>query len=106
MDVRQAVVTSLEPIGEPLVIYPHQVHDGGIQVMNVHAVSNDVVAVVVRLPVGAALLYSCPGEEEAEAAGMVIAPVVRLRQRSLAVNRATKFATPDDKSIIQEPTLF
>jgi hypothetical protein len=37
---------------------------------------------------------------------MMIAPVIRLCQLALAVNRPPKFTTPNDQRVIQEPTRF
>ena len=57
VDIGQPVVPALVEVGQPLVVDAHQVKDGGVEVVDVHAVADDVVAPVV----GFAVPVSAPG---------------------------------------------
>ena len=60
MHVRQAVVPALESVGQPQMIDSQQVQDRSIQVVDMHAVANDVVAEVVRLAESYARRHTAP----------------------------------------------
>ena len=47
MHIRQAKFAALEAVGEPLVVDTEQVHDGGLEVVDVDRVFGNVVAEVV-----------------------------------------------------------
>ena len=51
VDIRQTEVTALMTEGQFLVVNPHQVQDGGIQIMNVNGVLGDVVGEVIGLAI-------------------------------------------------------
>ena len=70
-DALGALVAVVE--GELLVIEPQAMQDGGVQVVHMHAVADDIVAVVVRLPVTHAALHPAAGQPHGEAAAVVIA---------------------------------
>ena len=84
----------------------HQVQDGRVEVVHVHAVLDDVVAEVVGLAVGHALVDAGAGHQDREAARVVVAAVVGLREGALRVGRTTEFAAPDDERIIEQSALF
>src|SRR5436189_139526 len=57
----------------------------------------------LRRPAAAPVLARHPARD---AARMVVAPIVALRQLSLAVAGPAELAAPDDERIIQHPPLF
>ena len=51
VDVRQAIVSPLEAMGESRVVDPHLVQQCCIKIVNMHGILDDVVAVVVGFSV-------------------------------------------------------
>ena len=66
----------MESMGQFLVVDSEQMHNGRVQVVNVHGVLRDVVAVIIRRPEGEAFLDPCPCQKYGEATGMVVSPVI------------------------------
>jgi len=50
VDIGQSVVPALKFVGELLMIDSKQMHDGGIQIMDVDGILGNVVTVVIRGP--------------------------------------------------------
>ena len=92
--VGQAEVAALEAVGEPRVVDAQAVQDRGVEVVDVDGVSDDVVAVVVGLAVGDAGLDAAAGQPHREAAAVVVAAVVVLGERALAVDRCGRTRRP------------
>ena len=74
---------------------------GGMQVMHVDSVFNGVVAVVVRVAVGHARLYSPAGQPCSKALGIVIPTVGSLGDR-----RSTELTAPHDECVFQHAACF
>ena len=70
---------SLELEGEPFVIDPEAVKHRCVQIMNVHRILHNVVAVVVGFPVSDAALDSSARQPDREAAWVVVATIVLFR---------------------------
>src|SRR5436190_1630408 len=81
--VGEAEVAALEAEGEPRVVDTEGVKDGGVEVVNVHRIADDVVTEVVGLAMADAGPDAAAGQGQAEAAAMVVAAVVRRRQGAL-----------------------
>ena len=58
--VGQPEVASLMPVGQARVIDAQTSEDGGIQIVHVHRIGGDVVAVIIRLAEGDAKAVSVP----------------------------------------------
>src|SRR5207249_8529669 len=84
-NVSKPEVTALELLGQPLVVDAEAIEDGSLQVVDVHGVLDDVVAVIVGLAMADAGLHSAARHPHAEAARMMVAAVVRRRERALAI---------------------
>jgi hypothetical protein len=97
------LVESLEAKGKAIVIHSEAVEDGGVEVADVDGIFGDVVGKVVGLSVADTAFDAAAGQPEAEAAAVVVAAGANL---SLAVNGASKLATPDDKRVVQQAALF
>ena len=97
VDVGQPEVAAGVFVGQRLVIEPQQMEDRRVQIVEVHAVFHCGDAVLVGGAVGHAALHAAAGHPEAEAGGVVVAPVVLLD-----VWRAAKLAAPDDESLVEQ----
>ena len=75
VDVGEAVVAALEAVGEAGVVEAEQMQGGGVQVVDVDGILDDVVAEVVRLAVDVAAFHARAGHPDAEAARVMVAPV-------------------------------
>ena len=63
-------------VNQPLVIDPQTPQDRGIQVVNVHGILGDVVAVVIRFAEGDPRLDAAPRQPDRKRPRMMIAAVV------------------------------
>lgn len=106
MDVGETIVSALEAESETLMIDAKEMHEGGVQVMYMDGILDDVVAVVVGFAVGHAFFHSGSGHEHGETSRVVVATIIRLSEGSLAVDGAAKLTTPDDECIIEKSALF
>jgi len=82
------------------------VKNGGIEVVNVDWVLDDVVGVVVSFSLVEAFLKASTGHLGSEAYTMVVAAVIVLSQLALAVNGASKFSAKDDHGILKHSTFL
>ena len=76
VNIGQAITAALEFVGETLVIDAEQVHDRGLQVMDVQAVRGDVVAELAGFPVNGSGFDSAACHPDAETARMMVAAKV------------------------------
>ena len=51
------------PVGQSLVVKAQQMQHGGVEVVHMHRVLHDLVAEVIRHPVGGAGLHPAAGDE-------------------------------------------
>lgn len=106
MYVGESIVAPLEPIGEPFVVNAHEVHDGGLQVVDVDAVFYTAIAEVVGSTVDIAGLYAAPCHPDTEGMGVVVT-TKEFGTASFFVHGGTpELATPDDEGFFEETTLF
>jgi len=87
MHVGESEVAALVFVGQPGVVDAQAVQDRRLQVVDVHRVACDVVAVVVRLADRQPRPYAAARQPDRETARVVIAPVLFGRQPPLAVDR-------------------
>jgi hypothetical protein len=78
MHVRQAEIATAKAVGELLVVHPQQVQHGGVEVVDFALVLDGVVAQLVRRAKGRAAPHAAARQPEAEAEGVVVAPVAAL----------------------------
>ena len=72
----------IQPLGferQAFMIDSETMQDRGVHVVDMHGVTDDVVAKVVRFTVDDTGHYSTPGHPHGEAARMMVAPVVVAR---------------------------
>ena len=110
---RTMLLDAGEPHVQPLrlerqaaVIDAQTVQDGGIHVVNVNGVLDDVVAEIVRLSVADALLDAAAGHPYREAARVMIAAVILARQLALTISRPTKLSAPHNQRLIEQAAPF
>src|SRR5262245_59048498 len=106
MHVGQPEVASLKAIGQPRVIDAQAMQHGGLEIMYVHAVLHNVVAIVVGFAVADARLDAAASHPEREAAAMMVAAVVGRGEGPLAIDGASEFAPPDDERLVQEAAIL
>ena len=106
MHVGEAEVAALEFVDELFVLDPKEVQHCGVEVMHVDAALDDVVAVVVGRADDGAAFHAAAGEPQAEAAGVMIAPVIVRGDFPLAVGGASEFATPHDERVVEQAATF
>ena len=88
------------------MIDAQRVQNRGIQIVNVDGLVDHVVAEVVGFAVDLTALDTAAGHPHRVIARMVVTTIIILCQRTLAVNRAAKFATPDHQRIVQHTSLL
>ena len=105
MHIGQTKIAALIAIRKSFVVIAQAVQNRGIEVVNMHWVAGDVIAVIVGLPVHMSGANSAAGKPHGITAAVMIAAVVFLKS-SLAVNRAAKFTAPDNQSVLQHSSLL
>jgi len=106
VDIGEAVVAALETVRELGVVQTEEVHGGGVEVVDVNGVTNDVVTEIIGFSVNVTAANSGAGHEDAEAARVVIASVVVTGERALGVDGATELAAPDDECVLEKAAFF
>ena len=91
---------------EACVIYAEAMQNGRVEIMHVDPIDADVVTEVVGLTINGSGLDATAGHPKAEAPRMMVAAVIRLRQRSLRVHSSAELSAPDDKRVVEHAALF
>ena len=102
----EALVEALVLKGEALVVDAELVEEGGVEIVDVDGVFDDIITHLVGFAVGEAFFDAAAGGPEAEAARVVIAAVVGFGEIALGVDGAAEFAAEDDEGIVEEAALF
>ena len=97
---------ALELVSQLVVVDAEAVQNCRVEVAHRNRILDHVVAVVIGLAVGDARAHAAARHPCGEAARMMVAAVVLLRQAALAVNRAPKFARPDHQRVVQQAALL
>src|SRR4051812_29648398 len=85
-------MTPLELEGQLGVIDTQGSENGGVQVVNVHRVTHDVVTEIIRFAECKAALSASAGQPDGEAPRVMIAAVVVRREFALGVDGPAEFA--------------
>src|SRR5258708_17815154 len=99
-------MTALELICKAFMIDSETMEDGRLQIVNVHRIGDNVVAVVVGLTDRDSGLDAAAGHPDRKTSRMVVAAVIRFGQTSLAVDGASEFPAPDDQRIVEQAPLL
>ena len=106
MNVGQAEVAALIPVGQTFVIDAEHVQDGGVEVVNMDPVFRDVVAVIVRGSMGIPGLSPATGHPNRVATGVMVPPEIVGVELSLAIIRPPEFPAPNDQGILKHAPLL
>ena len=106
VDVGQPIVAALEAIGQSGVVDPEQMKDRRVQIVHMHRILGDVVAVFIGLAVDMSTSYPRTGKQCGKAARVVVATIVVGRQRTLRINGSTELASPNDERIVEQTPFF
>src|SRR5206468_2970964 len=85
-----------------LVIQAQAMEKRGVKVVDVHRVLHHVVAVIVRFPVGEPWPDAPASHPEGETTTVMVAAVVVLGERALAVDGAPELAAPNDERVVEQ----
>jgi four helix bundle protein len=96
MNIRQAEITAAVAVCEPLVIEAHQVQDGGVEIVDMHAVLDGVNSEFVGRAVDHAAADSATGHPHGETGAVVVAAAL-----ALGSGRASEFAAPQHQCFIE-----
>src|ERR1700733_10560350 len=102
----QLLIQSLKLVSELVVVDPQAMQEGCVEVPDRHWIFHHVVAVLIRLPIGDAGFHAATCHPGGEATRMVVPAIVIWRKPALAIDRAAKFASPNDQRIVQQTTLL
>src|SRR5256885_17054760 len=80
--------------------------DSRLQVMDVHGVVDDVVAIIVRFADAQTRLNTAAGHPNRKTARMMVAAIVRPGELALAVDGPAKFSGPHHQCVIQHASLL
>src|SRR5262245_14275860 len=105
MHVGQTVIAPLKAERESFVIDPQAMQQCRVEIMNMNWVAGDVVTIFVRFADFDPWPYPTSRHPHAEAATVMVAPVIVLKA-PLAVDRAAEFSAPDHQRLIQEAALL
>src|SRR5690242_20638091 len=94
------------PEGQPGVIDAQAVQQRGVEIVNVDTVADDVIAIIVRLAMAHARLRSPAGNPQAEATPVMVAAIIVLGQRPLAVHGAAELASPNHQRLVEQAALL
>ncbi len=100
MDSREAIVSAVETVGELLVVESKEMESGGIQIMNVNRIADNVVGEIIGFAVGESAANTCPRHPDRIAAGVVISSVVVVGQRALGIDGAPELSSPDNECFV------
>ena len=101
MDVGEPHVTAAEADGELGVIHAQQVQHGGVQIVDLEAFIDCLVAVLVGAAVDGTAFHAATGHPEAKPKGVMVAAVISLRKR-----RAAEFTHPDKQRTVEQAAGF
>ena len=103
LDAGQALVEPLVAEGEPLMVEAQEPEHGGVEVVDVHGVLDDVVGELVGFAVDGPGPRAAAGHPHGEAAGVMVAAVVVVAQAALRIDRPAELAAPDDEGLVEQP---
>jgi hypothetical protein len=104
-DTGEALVEPFEGIAETIMVNPHQVQNGRIQVADMDRVFQNVVTEFICFAVHNSTLHATTCHPDRKAFWVMIASIVGFAQWALAIDGSSKFAPPYYECVIQHPTL-
>src|SRR3954453_12040922 len=99
IDIRQPEVASLEAVREASMVDPETVQHCRLEVVNMNGIAHHVIGVIVGRAEGHPRLDAAAGHPHGKTTAVMIAPVIRCGEASLAVNRPSELTAPDHQSV-------
>ena len=106
MHIGEPEVAALVAVGQALVIDAQLLQNGGLKVMHVHGIFDDIDAVVIGCSVGHTAANTAASHPVSETIRVVITSIVLLCELTLAVDCPTELPAPDDEGIIKHTALL
>ena len=106
VNVGEAKIAPLEPIGQPGMVQTEQVENRRVQIVNVDFVFDGVKSQFICFAVNEARLDTAAGEPHGVTVWMMVAPNLVGFGFALHHGRASEFTTPDDQRFIQQPAFL
>ena len=103
-DIRQSILSSLEPVGQTLMVDPQAVKQGCMKIMDVNRVLCHVVAKIIGLTETHSGLNPSTRKPHRKTPRMVV--TTKGGTTSLRVDRTTEFSTPYHERIFKKSTLL
>ena len=104
--IGKPVTSPLVFINEFFVIIAKQVQDGGLKIMYVNGILDDIISQLVRFAVDDSRFYTASSHPDTKATRMVITAIITVLKRSLTIVGTSKFSTPDDQRFIQHAAVL
>ena len=101
MDIGQSVASPLKLEREAFVVDAEEVENGGVEIVDMDRVLDDVVAIVIGDAVADSGLDAGTGQKDGKALGVMVSTVVVASEGSLAVDGSPEFTSPNDQSVIE-----
>ncbi len=87
------------------MVEAHLVEDGGVEIVDVDGVFDDIIAKLIGFAVHARL--DAPARHpDREGAGVMVAPVIVESELALTIVGSAKFAAPDNERFVQQAPLL
>ena len=103
VDIGEAEIATLEAVGHAGVIEAEEMEGGGLEIVDMDGVGEDIDAEVIGFAVGDAWFDATAGHPRGVSVGMVVAaPAFAVVEFALDERGATEFAAPDNERVIEE----
>jgi len=105
-DVGEAETAALIFEGETLVINPEQAEHGGVEIVNVDRVFDDVIPELAGFADDTSRLHTTAGQPHGETAGMMVTAIIGAGEFALGIVGPAELAAPDDQGVLKQTALF
>src|SRR5882762_3791752 len=104
--VSEPVASALVFVNKLLVVIGKQVQDSGLKIMNMNRIFDDIISQLICFAIDDSRFDPTACHPYTKAAWMVIAAITIRLKFTLAIIRASEFATPDYQRFIQHATVL
>src|SRR5439155_26857661 len=105
-NVGQAVVAALESVDQTGMIDPKLLEDCRLEIMHVHRVFRNIVAVVIGCAIGYPGFDARARQPDRETARVMVPAIVVLGEFALGVIRPPEFTAPDHQRVVEQAALL
>src|SRR5260221_4021384 len=104
--ISKPVASALVFVNKLLMVIAKQVQDSGLKIMNMNRIFDNIISQFICLPIDDSRFDPTACHPYTKAAWMVIAAITIRLKFTLAIIRASEFATPDHQRFIQHTTVL